>query len=91
MKFFAITKIGYTSGIYGCSGEQFLAIWTSKEGLKSYAFEGLYGAGERVSRLFLDKKYKTNYIGNRYGQMTRQEAKYFKSEYIALKELKELI
>ena len=91
MRHFAITKIGYTAGTYGCSGEQFIAIWTNKEGLTSYAFEGLYGAEDRIARVFKDAGYKESYLGNRYGRMTRSEAKWFKSEYKAIDELKDLL
>lgn len=90
MKYFAITKIGYTAGVYGNSGEQFLAIWTDKDGLKSYAFEGQYGVEDRVADVFKEKGYKQTYIGDRYGRMTRNEVKRmgFNEEYRAIDELK---
>jgi hypothetical protein len=97
MKTFTIIKIGYTAGIYGCSGEYFTAIY-SKKGSKeenqyhtnSFHFSGMYGAEERVSAAFKDKGYKEEYTQSHYGQLKRKDInnRCFKSEYQAVEFVK---
>ena len=87
MKNFTIIKVGYTAGVYGCSGEYFNAIWTTAEGLQSYRFYGMYGAEERISELFKKHGYKENYCSSQYGKMTLKDKHFFKSEHTALDEL----
>jgi hypothetical protein len=88
MNYFGIIKVGYTAGIYGNSGEQFVAIYTSKDGLKSYSFEGQYGAESRVAEIFKKAGFKESYISSGgFGKMLRKDAKFFKSEYTAIQEL----
>ena len=74
MKQFTNIKIGYTSGIYGCSNELFVCIYFNKKGMGSFCFKGMYGAEERVSRLMQDKGYKEVYTPSDYGKMRRKEA-----------------
>lgn len=89
MKQFTILKVGYTKGIYGCSGEYFTCIYNNSKGLNSFNFYGMYGAEERISRAMKDKGYEEKYTPTDYGQMKQREVlKLFKSEYQMLEELK---
>ena len=73
-KWYTIIKIGYTKGIYGCSGEYFTLIYTDKkEGLKSQSFYGMYGAEERVSAIMKEKGYNEKYTQSFYGKMVRSD------------------
>lgn len=73
MKNFTIIKIGYSVGVYGCSGEYFTMIYTHKKELKSLSFYGLYGAEERVERAMKEKGYIFNYVQSFFGKMTRKD------------------
>ena len=84
MKNFTTIKVGYTHSIYGCSGEYFKTIYTTKEGLRGFQFGGLYGAEERIATAMKAKGFKEDYNGSEYGKMTRKEAHYFWSEQEAL-------
>lgn len=73
-KTFTIIKIGYSSGVYGCSNEYFTLIYTDKkESLKSQSFYGMYGSSERVSAVMKDKGYKEKYTQSFFGRMTRKD------------------
>jgi hypothetical protein len=69
MKQFSIVKVGYTSGIYGCSGEYFNCIFTDKKGLQNFTFSGMYGADERVQAEMREKGYKQVWLKSDYGKM----------------------
>lgn len=68
-KTFSIIKIGYTTGIYGCSGEYFALILPKDV----YYFEGMYGTDERVARHLKDNGYMDRYIQSVYGKLTRSD------------------
>lgn len=87
MKLYTIIKVGYSSGVYGCTGEYFNAIYTVGDRLLNIRFGGLYGAEERISKVFKDNGYTENYCGSEYGKLTRNETRFFKSEDEAIKEL----
>jgi hypothetical protein len=72
--YFTVIKIGYSVGVYGCSNEYFNCIYTTKEGLKSFCFKGLYGAEDRIEEAIKNKGYKFNYISNQFG-LIKGEAK----------------
>lgn len=93
MKIFINQKIGYTSGIYGCSGEQFQLIAIDDEGVKnSFVYDGLYGHEHRIAEAMKNKGYKEVYtgVGRIYGKLKREDAKYAKSETEALAEIEKL-
>lgn len=54
MKAFTTIKIGYTAGVYGCSGEYFTTIVIDGEEHHSFTFSGMYGAEERIARTLKD-------------------------------------
>lgn len=92
MKYFGITKTGYTAGVYGCSGEYFTCIYTTDKGLKSFKFNGMYGAEERVSKMMKDRGFQDSYIQSDYGKMTRKDImKNSYSEYTIEKNIDELL
>lgn len=88
MKNFTNIKIGYTSGVYGCTGEYFLVIYTSEKGLKSVCYKGMYGVEERVCKVLKDAGYQENYTASTYGKLVRNDLwKGILSENLAIKEL----
>lgn len=93
MKLFINQKIGYTSGVYGCSGEQFqLIIINNNEIVNCFVYDGLYGHEHRISEAIKAKGYKEIYagVGRIYGKLKREDAKYAKSETEALAEIEKL-
>lgn len=91
-KWFTIIKVGYSAGIYGCSGEYFTCIYFDGNAPKSIHFSGMYGAEERVSRLLQDAGYTAIYTQSFFGRMTRKDTtKNMLSEYTAIEELKNII
>jgi hypothetical protein len=90
MKQFTTIKVGYTAGIYGNSGEQFITIYTDEKGMHYLHFEGQYGAEERVNSTFKDLGYTQFYTPSVFGRMTRKDipSKLVVSEYQAIRELK---
>lgn len=84
-KQFTTIKVGYSSGIYGCSAEYFTTIWISDTGLNAMHFQGLYGTEERVAREFKNKGYEEQYSFQEYGKLTRKDMiKAFISEQKAI-------
>lgn len=90
MKQFTTFKVGYTSGIYGCSNEYFMTIYTQGKKHGSFIFYGLYGPEERVAGAMRSKGYKEYYTPTIYGKMTRNDipSKAVMSEYTAVKYIK---
>lgn len=96
MKQFTTIKVGYTHGIYGCSGEYFTTIIINGSKHASINHYGLYGSEERVNQALKAKGYKEFYTPSDYGKMTKKEVwKGFMSENEAIdkikKELNELL
>jgi hypothetical protein len=75
MKFFTITKTGYTAGVYGCSGEYFTCIICNDENITGFAFYGLYGAEERIKAIIEDMGYNFRYVRSYYGQLKQKDGK----------------
>jgi hypothetical protein len=89
MKYFTITKTGYTYGQYGCTGEYFTLIYTSKNGFRSEVFGGMYGAERRVADVLKEAGYEENYVYSNYGRLTRKDiVKSTLSEYSLIEQLK---
>lgn len=93
-KSFTIIKIGYTAGIYGCSGEYFNVFITGaprkkKENtdfFRGFFFQGMYGAEQRVAGALKAKGYTEKYSQSVYGQLKRKDIPKgrFLSEYEAI-------
>ena len=95
MKVATIIKTGYSSGIYGCSGEYFTCIFTSKnasKGLMSFKFNGMYGVEDRVAEAMRNKGYTMAYCQADYGKLTRKDImKNNYSEHIVINNIDELL
>lgn len=68
-KYFGIIKTGYSAGIYGCSNEYFVCIYTDKDRLNSFAFKGMYGVENRIEEAMKNKGYIYSYIPTQFGQI----------------------
>ena len=85
---FITLKVGYTSGIYGCSGEQFNTIIINGDKVENILFNGMYGAESRINNALKTKGYEEKYINTNYGKMTRKDAEWFIPEQEALELIK---
>lgn len=91
-KWYTIIKIGYSVGVYGCSGEYFTVVWYDGETPNSQSFYGMYGAEERIGHIFKDAGYSEKYTQSFYGRMTRKDlTKNCVSEYQVIEMLKPII
>ena len=82
MKYFSITKIGYTSGVYGCTGEYFLvAVYNGDKEPQHCILEGLYGEDQRAAGVLQDAGYKQVYTSVPYGKLTRKDLKPYTTRY----------
>ena len=88
MKQFTTVKIGYSAGVYGCSGEYFTTIYNNGTKTGSFSFGGLYGSEERIAREMVKKGFKEYYTQSFYGQMKGYETKYIQSEGTAIEYVK---
>lgn len=87
-KTFSILKVGYTAGIYGCSGEYFTLLLPNNQ----INFSGMYGADDRICRILKDAGYIEKYASSNYGRMTLKETRgRFLSETQAVEKIKEYI
>ena len=86
MKTFSTMKIGYTAGIYGCSGEYFQTIVTTEKGLEGFIHYGMYGSEDRVNNALKEKGYTETWIPSIYGKLTRKDvpSKLVKAEHEAI-------
>lgn len=89
-KMFCTLKVGYTRGIYGCSGEYFITILINRDKTSYIKHHGLYGSDDRVNKAIEAKGYKWFYIPSEYGKMLKKDTKRFIGEYEALAEVKKL-
>lgn len=89
MKQFTTIKVGYTAGVYGCSGEYFTTIFVDGKKHGSISHYGMYGSEERVNRALKDLGYKEFYCPSSYGRMTKKDIlKCFLSEREAVDTIK---
>jgi len=87
-KQFTILKVGYTAGIYGCSGEYFTLLLPDKQ----INFSGMYGADDRICRMLEDAGYVEKYASSNFGRMTLKETRgRFLSETQAIEKIKTII
>lgn len=95
-KMFTTLKVGYTAGIYGCSGEYFTTIIISGNE-KPYIVNhyGMYGSESRVTEPLKQAGYKEFYTPSDFGKMTQRDVNsrtnFWSSEYTALEEIKQAI
>jgi len=88
---YILNKVGYSVGVYGCSGEYFtLTIIKDSEDYKTINFSGLFGCEYRVIELLKNKGYKNISTYHNYGQL-KGERWGFMSEQDAIKEVQEFI
>jgi hypothetical protein len=73
MRLFTIIKTGYTSGVYGNSGEYFTLIMINNKNTSSIKFDGMYGAEYRVEEYLKNKGYKSFYTSANYGKLKRDD------------------
>lgn len=92
MKQFSTIKIGYTSGIYGCSGEYFVTIITrGKKTFHVYHY-GMYGSDYRVNAPLKSAGYNEYYIGSWFGKMKQKDiGRCFLHEDAAIEEIEYII
>lgn len=89
MKCFTIVKVGYSAGIYGCSGEYFHLNYQDGEKLGQIAFSGMYGPEFRVAEIMRAKGYKPYYSRSDYGEMKLKDTRgRFLSETKAIEQIK---
>lgn len=88
MKQFTTIKIGYSVGVYGCSGEYFTTIYMNGNKHGSFSFYGMYGADERINREMEAKGYKQFYTPSRFGKMVREDREGIQSEATAIEYIK---
>lgn len=88
-KYFTVNKVGYSLGVYGCSGEYFICVYITPKLQGSFHFQGMYGAEERVESAMKDKGFEYFYTPNRFGKLTGSDKKGFISEYEAIDLIKE--
>lgn len=92
MKTYTTIKVGYTAGVYGCSGEYFITIITRGDEMFHVYHYGMYGSEERVNSVLKNAGYNEYYVGSWYGKMTKKDAgKRFASEYQAIDSIKHII
>lgn len=87
MRYFINHKTGYTAGVYGNSGEQFVLVMIDGDRYESIAYDGMYGVESRVQEPLIKADYKPVWTPSFYGKMTRKDCsyKFVLSEYDAIK------
>ncbi len=89
MKTFTIFKVGYSSGVYGCSGEYFQLVYSNSNGLFGIPFVGMYGVEERIASAIKSKGYKDLYIRHAtFGKIIGKDKNFFFSEAEAIDKIK---
>ena len=70
MKTFTTIKVGYSKGVYGCSGEYLTTILCDSKGMFSFSHYGMYGSDERVNAVLQDAGYTKVYTPSTFGRMS---------------------
>ena len=92
MKAYTNIKVGYSAGVYGCTGEYFsLLIIHSNGEYDTVHYHGLYGSEYRVVEPLKAKGYKPLYLQSNYGRLTGEDKKPFIHETTALNKVKEFM
>lgn len=66
-------KIGYTTGVYGCSGEIFALTVINGEAIDQITYNGMYGHEYRVVEALKVAGYSEAYWNLPYGKLTRKD------------------
>lgn len=91
-KQFTTIKVGYSTGVYGCSSEYFTTIIVRGTKMFGVHHSGMYGSDDRVNAVLKDAGYKETYTPSYFGKMTRADyGKAFLSEYGAIEEVQYII
>ena len=95
MKQFTTIKIGYTSGIYGCSNEYFNTIIVNEKGISNFCHYGMHGSEDRVNTALKEAGYEEKYCPSDYGKMTTSGSSkimknLFMDEYRAIEYIKNI-
>jgi len=91
MQKFTTIKVGYTTGVYGCSNEYFTTIILNGDEEQAISHHGMYGSEDRINGALKAKGYKEFYITSYFGKMTKKDVcKWVVSETEALEKIKEL-
>lgn len=92
MKSFSIVKIGYTAGIYGCSGEYYKLYISNGDKYHFFVFEAIYTNGQYIAPFLRELGYKEHYYNHPYGQLKRKDLKNWDilKEEVLLKKLKSI-
>lgn len=91
---FINTKIGYSSGTYGCTGEYFLLHAYRGDELSehlSIRYVGMYGVEERVAEPLKKAGFGEVWVGTSLGKLTGQDKRGFVSEAEAIKKVTEWV
>lgn len=92
MKKYIYSKVGYSTGQYGCSSEYFNFIVIDGDTIKGFVVSGMYGAEERVGGELERRGFERFYIPlNVYGKLPNKDGKWAYSEYIAIENMDELL
>lgn len=73
MKLYTTIKTGYSSGVYGCSGEYFTTIIITDNKQDFFHHKGLYGSEERINKALKEKGYTFFYTCAGYGKIKSRE------------------
>lgn len=74
MKKFTYNKIGYTSGVYGCSNEYFLFTIITSKNINQIVVSGMYGVEDRIKSELEKLGFEMKWcISSPYGKMTRND------------------
>jgi hypothetical protein len=96
MKRYTTLKVGYTAGVYGCSGEYFTTI-ILKDDEKPHIMNhyGMYGSESRVTEPLKQAGYIEFYTPSDFGKMTmkdiRSRKNFWSSEYAAIDEIQKAL
>ena len=84
-KLYMVFKTGYSLGVYGCSGEYFIAILINGENVISFVFHGMYGTETRIMHHIESFGYQWRNVRCDWGKLTRSDVSCFNlSEYQAI-------
>lgn len=89
MKTFINTKIGYSCGVYGCTGEYFKLVIINEDKNVVIHYQGMYGVEDRVSNVLKDEGYTEIYTGDRFGQLKGNDKKGFSYEAETIQAIKD--
>jgi hypothetical protein len=85
MKKFTTLKVGYSTGVYGCSNEYFTTIIIDGDKTSSISHRGMYGSEERINGALEAKGFTRFYTPTDFGKIPNRKIwPGFHSEYEAI-------